>query len=382
MAVGSRVVMLLSNGLSSDPRVEKEAAALVAAGYDVTVLAWDRRGDLPSHEERGGFAIERLGPRARHGGGLRNMTKYQAFWTAAAVRAVQLQPDIVHCHDLDTAPAGMRVVPSLRKRPALVLDFHELYRESNMVPQRGLVGRAARAAVRLIELRALRAADTVLVANPGTLDYYRALGAGDKLVSIENAPDLELFRPAGGPRPDRPFTVGFMGQKRYVRGLLDLIDVVQRHDGLAALLAGGGTAAEEVARHAEGLQRIEVLGPFSYAELPALYARCDAIHAVYDVGLGNVRTLFPVKMMEAMACAMPVIVAGGTWAGDFATREGVGVTVEPDSADSLEAAILRLKDDPQASAEMGRRGRAIVEAGLNWQAVTSRLLKAYSDLGR
>jgi glycosyltransferase involved in cell wall biosynthesis len=152
---------------------------------------------------------------------------------------------------------------------------------------------------------------------------------------------------------------------------------VQRHDGLAALLAGGGTAADEVARHAAGLQRIEVSGPFAYGELPALYARCDAIYAVYDVTLGNVRTLFPVKMMEAMACALPMVVAEGTWAGEYATRTGVGLTVRPGDASSLESALVRLAEDPEAAAAMGRRGRALIEGGLDWCAVSERLVATY-----
>jgi glycosyltransferase involved in cell wall biosynthesis len=377
---GRRVVMILSNGLASDPRVEKEAAALVGAGCEVTVLAWDRGGALPAREERDGLVIERFGPAAEHGGGLRNVGRYRTFWALAAARAAELAPDAVHCHDLDTAPAGMRVVREVALRPRLVLDFHELYRESNMVPQRGVVGLVARAAVRVVERRALAAADVVLVANPGTLDYYRGLGAGAKLVPIENAPDAGVFRPAEGPRPDRPFTIGFAGQKRYLGGLATLIEVVRRDEGLAAVLAGGGTRAEEVARMAAGLERIEVSGPFAYADLPAMYARCDAVYAVYDVSLGNVRTLFPVKVMEAMACALPVIVAEGTWVGEYVLSNGVGVAVTPDDGESLAQAIEALKRDPALTAEMGRRGRALVEAGLNWDAVSERLLGTYGRL--
>jgi succinoglycan biosynthesis protein ExoL len=378
--MGARIVMLLSNGLASDPRVEKEAAALLAAGHDVTVLAWDRAGTLPGREQREGLIIERLGPRAVHGGGLRNAAKYREFWAAAAARTVEIAPDAIHCHDLDTAPAGMRAARESSSRPRLVLDFHELYRESNMVPQRGIVGALARAGVRAVERRALKAADAVLVANPGTLDYYRALGVHGTLTTIENAPDAEMFRPAPGPRPTRPFTVGFMGQKRYLEGLVTLMDVVDGSGDLAALLAGGGTAAEEVARRARGLRHVEVSGPFAYRDLPALYARCDAIYAVYDVSLGNVRTLFPVKMMEAMACGLPVIVAEGTWAGEYAERNGVGVVVRPGDADALRHALVGLAGDPAGAAAMGRRGRALVEAGLDWRTVAERLVETYARL--
>jgi len=54
-AEGPRVLMLLGNGFAPDPRVEAEALALVRAGADVTVLCWDRDGDLAPSEERGGI---------------------------------------------------------------------------------------------------------------------------------------------------------------------------------------------------------------------------------------------------------------------------------------------------------------------------------------
>jgi glycosyltransferase involved in cell wall biosynthesis len=372
--------MLLSNGLSSDPRVEKEASALVAAGWQVTVLAWDRGGDLPRSEDRGGWRVERLGPRARHGAGARNLPLYRAFWRAAADRVQALAPAVVHCHDLDTTPAGLRAVRSAATRPRLVLDMHELYRESNMVPQRGPAGAVARWGLRRVERRAYAEADAIVVANPGTADYYRSFASDAEVAVVENAPDADVFRPRLSPRPERAFTVGFLGQKRYTGPLIDLIAAVESTPGTAALLAGGGTAADEVATAAAGVPAVEVTGAFTYSELPVLYARCDAVHAVYDARLGNVRTLFPVKMMEAMACGLPVIVASGTWAGDYAVENGVGVAVPSGDVDALVLALVALRDDPASVAEMGRRGRALVESGLDWRSAAERLSGLYARL--
>lgn len=372
-----RVVMLLSNGFSSDPRVEKEAAALAAAGWEVNVLAWDREGSLPAEEQRGAARVLRLGPRARHGGGIRNIGGYREFWREAAARAASLGADVLHCHDLDTAPAGLDALRRL-PRAALVLDFHELYRESNMIPQRGVVGLLARAAVRLVERRAIPRADVVLVANPGTVAYHDRFGVRDRLVLVENAPDIDAFAPVC---PRDPFTVGFMGQKRYLEGLRALIQAAER-TGVHALLAGGGTSEAEVARLAADVPNVEVSGRFRYEELPAMYARCSAVYAVYDARLGNVRTLFPVKVMEAMASALPVIVAEGTWIGDYVRANGIGLTVPVGDVGALVAALERLRDDRSAAAEMGRKGRALVEGGLNWQAASGRLLEAYERLER
>ena len=378
--MSKRVVMFLTNDAVSDPRVEKEARALVGAGFEVTVLAWDRAGKAAPVEERDGFTIERLGPRAPYGGGVKSLPLFREFWRTAADRAAEIGPDIVHCHDMDTAPAGIRAVKrATGERPKLVLDMHELYRDSKMVPQRGAVGAVARTVVRILERRAFPAADVILVANPGTLGYYESLGAGDKVVLVENAPDTRLFAPSEQ-RPERPFTVGYFGQKRYLEGLLALVAAIRVHPDMAAILAGGGTAADEIARASADVDRIEVSGRFDYADLPALYTRCDAVYAVYGAVLGNVRTLFPVKVMEAMACALPVVVSTGTWIGEYVEREGIGLAIDGDDPVALSEALVRLKDEPKIAEEMGKRGLAIVQAGLSWQAASARLVHAYEAL--
>jgi glycosyltransferase involved in cell wall biosynthesis len=372
------VVMLVTNDAASDPRVNKEARALSEAGYSVTVLAWDRSGEASRTEQREGVTYERLGPRAPYGGGLRSFGFFRRYWRTASDRIAELQPDVVHCHDLDTAPAGLRVL-RLRNtcRPRLVLDMHELYRDSGMVPQRGVIGKVARAIVRFVERRAFGAASCILVANPGTIDYYASLGFADKVVLVENAPDANLFSPHERAE-DEPFTVGYFGQKRYPEALNMLMDVVQTDTGLNAILAGGGTAAEAIARRAATMERVVATGRFAYEELPGLYRRCDVVYAVYDVLLGNVRTLFPVKVMEAMACGLPVIVAAGTWIAEYVTANRLGFAVPANDPTALAGALHQLSQDRALRRAMGEHGRRIVEGGLNWQGSVSKLIGAYA----
>lgn len=375
----AHIVMLLTNGFSSDPRVEKEAAALVGAGYRVTVLAWDREGKLPLREECGGVSIERLGPRASFGAGLSSLPRFREFWAALENRVVELAPDAIHAHDLDTAVPAGRAVKALGSKTRLVQDMHELYPESAMVPQTGAKGALARGATRWLERRAVKACDMLIVAPPALVPYYERMGAAEKIVRVENAPEKDLFssRP---PRPDRPFTVGFIGQKRFTEELFVLMDAVDRTPGTAALLAGGGPGEETVARTAAGREHIEVLGRYIYSELAGLYERIDAVHAVYDASLGNVRIGFPNKVMEAMAAGIPMIVAEGTWLADFVRSEGVGEAVPERDVDALAAVIARFAADPEESRRMGERGKALIEAGLNWEAAAGRLVAGYDRL--
>ncbi|MCE5203444.1 MAG: glycosyltransferase family 4 protein [Actinomycetia bacterium] len=375
--MGERVVMVLSNDCVSDPRVEKEARVLASSGREVTIVAWDRSGAAPAREKRDGFVIERVGPQAAYGAGLRSLPLFARFWANATSRVLELEPDVVHCHDLDTAVVGMRV-RNRRDAVKVVLDFHELYRDASMVPQKGLVGIVARTLVDVLERRAVAHAALVFVANPGTMDHYQML-AGSRARAIPNAPDAEMFRPAES-RPERLFTVGYIGSKRYVKGLLALIDIVGRHEDMAALLAGGGVAERAVAQAAAGNGRIEVSGAFTYDETPSLYRRIDVSWVLYDAHLGNVRTSFPVKVMESMACGLPVIVYSGTWTGDFVERNGVGIAIDPDDPASGEEALLRLKDEPGLARAMGRRGRELIERELSWQHVSGTIVNAYETL--
>ncbi|MCL4078791.1 glycosyltransferase family 4 protein [Coriobacteriia bacterium Es71-Z0120] len=376
MSVRGTIVMVASASVTADPRIIKEAEALVADGWEVVVLAWDRARRDPERIERDGWRIERVGPEAAHGGGPRNVAKYWRFWAEAAARCVALAPDVIHCHDLDTAIVAVRArrrLPRLR----VVLDFHELYRESRALPQGGLPGVIARAAARLVERTAIPKADVVVTVTSAHVAYYERLGAR-RVVLVENAPDLDRYTVVD--RREDDFVVSFIGQKRWITGLVKLMQAIQPHPHLKALLAGGGTAAEEIARIASTMERIEVLGRVEPDEIPGLYHRCDAVYACYDASLGNWRTTIPVKALEGMACGLPVIVTRGTWIGDFVEQHELGFAIDPLDVAEVEEVLLRLSSDRELAREMGRRGRAIIEGGLNWAAAARRLTDAYRGL--
>jgi glycosyltransferase involved in cell wall biosynthesis len=81
-----------------------------------------------------------------------------------------------------------------------------------------------------------------------------------------------------------------------------------------------------------------------------------------------------------MACGLPVLVNAGTWAGDYVIEHGVGLAVDASDRAAVEDAMLQLKDDRSSAEEMGRRGRAVVDEGLSWQAAAGRLVDAYGKL--
>ncbi|HTD81152.1 MAG TPA: glycosyltransferase, partial [Thermoplasmata archaeon] len=120
-----RILMFVSNDVVHDPRVLKEARALIAAGHDVTAIGWDRAGSLPGTEERAGLEIHRV----RTSGSMRllwkDLFRNPVWWRRAVHIARGLPFDAIHCHDLDTLPIGDRL-KELTGRP-LVYDAHEVF---------------------------------------------------------------------------------------------------------------------------------------------------------------------------------------------------------------------------------------------------------------
>ena len=140
-----KVLMLLSNPFVSDARVYNEASSLVSGGHDVTILCWDKEGDqkIPKREVVNEIKVMRIGLDGFHRNlrdwaksrpssalndkvlGLQDLLLYKWFWNRTVSVASKMKIDVVHCHDLDTLPAGVKLKRS--KGTRLIYDSHEVF---------------------------------------------------------------------------------------------------------------------------------------------------------------------------------------------------------------------------------------------------------------
>ena len=75
-----QILMLLSNAFDPDPRVHREALALVEAGHQVTILCWDRDREAKLTEVVDGIHLERIYVDSTHGRGAVQMLYLAFFW--------------------------------------------------------------------------------------------------------------------------------------------------------------------------------------------------------------------------------------------------------------------------------------------------------------
>ena len=86
-------------------------------------------------------------------------------------------------------------------------------------------------------------------------------------------------------------------------------------------------------------------------DMPALYAACDIFLLASDFGEGT-----SVAQIEAMACALPVVVSDVGDNGRVA--EGAGLVVAPRDAAALARALAQLVADPALRARAGQAAAA------------------------
>lgn len=144
----------------------------------------------------------------------------------------------------------------------------------------------------------------------------------------------------------------------------------------ALLLVGDGPDEKRLRALAErvGAQGVHLVGGVATSNLPGYYAACDVFampcrtrRGGLDVeGLGMV-------YLESAACARPVIAGTSGGAPEAVQHTVTGLVVEdPRSANSVADSILELLCDRDRAAEMGRAGRAWVEAEWSWESLAAR----------
>jgi len=124
------------------------------------------------------------------------------------------------------------------------------------------------------------------------------------------------------------------------------------------------------------------LGPQSKDRMPAFINACDVGAAVLQNN-PTFRTVYPNKIFDYMACARPTLLAVDGIARRLVCDEAkAGVFVPPEDAAAIAASIRSLSADPVRCRELGRNGRAWVEANAARDMLADRYLAILADLTR
>ena len=380
MAEKKRVLMLLSNPFRPDPRVHREARSLVGAGYDVTVICWDREQKYPIEETVDGIRLRRIGPASGYGRSSEIIRSLPKFWKNLRKEAAAMEFDIIHSHDLDTLSPGLKL--SSRRKVPLIYDSHEIYHEmagENLSPF----------FVKLLaayERNMARKTRMMITVNEPIADFFRGFGVRDVRVIMncqpESSPDpAKVGAIRGKLSPEGKRIALYIGVLEPNRLLLELASAHSASKGDFILAIGGFGSLESrlagIANASNG--RVKFIGKVSPADVPAHNAAAAVLLAAYDPSLKNNRMGAPNKLFEAMASSRPIIVSKGTYAAKVVETSGCGLAADYDGLSVLATASGLMKD-PALHARCSAAGRKAYESEYNWAVMEKRLIGIYSEI--
>jgi glycosyltransferase involved in cell wall biosynthesis len=370
---GRRIVMLLSNSATHDQRPLREGHALSRAGYSVKILAWDRDGDTKRDATYSdGLTVIRMRLRAGHGTPLQTVPRLLIFWAWCIFRLVPLGASAVHCHDVDTLPAGF-VARKLGLGKRLVYDMHDIPEAFlRFFPLTRLLQGAILSASR-------RLVDIVVVASDAFPSFLRSVGCGGlKTAVVLNSPRLAEGRQ---PRERRgKFRILYYGGLEEERGVRQLVEAVKGMDGVELLFAGRGTLSGWLKESERADRNVRLLGWLSIPELTSRIRDADLIPSLYDPSFLNIRLSVPGKFLTAISLSVPVLVPSGTHQGTLAREFGCGIVAAWNDTGETRRAIASLAEDPVLYGSMARSAYGAFRAQFNWEMMEYRLLDSYRVL--
>jgi glycosyltransferase involved in cell wall biosynthesis len=246
-----------------------------------------------------------------------------------------------------------------------------------------------RAYLALIEGKNLRRASCLHALSRPEVGHLRSLAPRTPICLVPNGVDLESFHNL----PDRsalageyPELVGkfvllFFGRLHVKKGLDLLAHALSavRHDhpDLHLLVAGNDDGAlapflNQLA--AFGLShRVTCVGHVAGERARRVWGAADAfILPSYSEG-------FSMAILEALACRFPVIITTSCHFPELA-EAGAGVVIPP-TADGVTAGLRSLLErSPTQRAQLGQRGRTLVEERYTWERQAQRLIDVYEWL--
>lgn len=411
--------MLLFKDIHYDARVKREAAALAQAGHEVIIACLEEFAEPPPRVAEGvtlwrySITTKRLKRKVSpHQGAspghssepgrsrskrafsqlIMRLVRFPAlklakdvaasveFYRSIAQDLQRYRVDVIHCHDLNTLPAGVRL--ARRFQTKLVYDSHELFNE--MAGKSWLEKRIGYILERLL----MPHIDHLIVVNSHVHRLFTKRYGPYPTTVVQNVPEAPDWNQAPpqevlnlrqhfGLAPDDLLLL-YQGGLNPERGLEECIQAVAMLPKTFKLvLIGDGRLKgylEELVNHLQLEDRVFFFGQVPSEQLLWYTCQADVGLVVYkNTSLNNYYST-PNKIFEYLLAGIPTV-ASDHPGKRLVAEEGTGVCVE-ETPEGIKDGIL----DVVAQMEMYRERCREKRSQYSWQEERKKLIRTYRQL--
>jgi len=382
-------------------RTQNIAAAIARSGWDMHLASrpgypWDRADARGGRVKAGPYTVDGISYHRLRGPSA-GETPFPAYVEQSA-RALERYIDKVRPSLVYAASNYVTGLPALiaarRTGVPFVYSVRGLWEFTAAAKSPGWEATERFATQRDLETRVAMEADRVVVLSEGLRAELIARGvAAERITLAPNCVDAHAFKPIAKDRAlahklglgDR-YVLGFLGSLEHYEGLDDLFEavavLVREGLDLAVLIVGEGSASghlrEEARRHELG-DRVVQIGRIAPDQVAGHYSVVDA--AVFPrLPLPVCEIVAPLKPLEAMAMAKPVIGSDVAAMAELIRHGRTGLLFKKGDVSSLAAAIRRLVGDPGLAHGLGQQARAWVETERSWDVAAAAIVEVCTSL--
>ncbi len=376
-----------------ETRVEREAHALVAAGFEVDVLCLQNEKEL-AEETVDGVNVYRLPVRRHKGQGLAvQMLEYLSFFVLVFLKLLKLHPrrgyGTIQVHNLPDFLVFSTFVQKL-SGVRIILDLHDLMpeffagsydRSMDSLPVRML---------KLQEWLSCRYADCVITVTETWRQTLIERGVpAEKAFVVMNLADERIFgqgvsvnHPANRRNGFRMIYHGTIAQRYGLDLLVEALDTVKSEiPDIHLTLHGGGEFRDELMRMVEerNLQKYVYfsVNKLPTNELPKLIQGADVgvVPYRYDIFTDGI---LPTKLMEYAAVGIPVIASRTSAITDYFDPQMVQL-FSPGDVRELANSIMLLHNDRNLLLQYKQNIEKFNER-YNWKTVAAQYVQIVQRL--
>lgn len=280
---------------------------------------------------------------------------------------------------------------SRMKRAKWVLEIRDLWPES-IVAVGAIKNEKIIKALEAVESFIYRKADHIVpVTNAFRKHILERGGRDDRITVIRNGVDLgffaeqpvdEAFAESIGVKGK--FVAAYVGTHGMAHGLdviLEAAEKLRERDDIVFLTAGDGAERARLEQEAtrRGLKNVIMLGQLPKEKMPALWS-ITSVSLVLLKKLDLFLTVIPSKIFETMAMKKPIILGVRGESQEIIDAAGSGVCIEPENADELAQAIVKMADSPDYCRQLGEAGKVCVAAEFDRTVLAKRFESVFLNL--
>ena len=356
--MNQRIIISVSNDVSTDQRVRKQCDSFRTAGFSVRVYCRSLKPSYPKET----FAVRRFKLPFRKGA-----LFYASFNIRLFVALLFADADVFYANDLDTLPANW--LAALIRRKPLVYDSHEYFTEVPEIQHKPVV----KAIWRFFEKICIHRPRLVITVSQSIAALLKENYGLTEVFVVRNIPAGHFVPEALSRKSldvdEDVFLMVLQGAGINVdRGGEELIEAMQWVENTRLMIIGNGDALPKLRKMTEEL---DLSSKVSFSPRMA-YSEMMARTAVADLGLSldkpdNINYLYslPNKIFDYARAGIPILASNLVEVEKLIREFEVGECIDVVKPGAIAAAVEALRKDPEKLGYF-RRNTVRMNAALNW----------------